>query len=181
METMAAVQNRDQFPGAEASGGETLTINRPLTRARLPIPTSCGPHLGIVQNDKGACLEDRLVLLGDDFRADEGFELGDFAFGEGTEFAWGNVKVERAELDALDFFDQEADGLEHAANLTVAAFDESHFVPGIDGVFEETDFSRRSFDAAAVVKSDGDAVAEALDSLFLGPAADFDVVGFGDV
>lgn len=34
----------------------------------------------------------------------------DFTFGEETELSRGNVESERAELDALDFFYQEADG-----------------------------------------------------------------------
>lgn len=84
-------------------------------------------------------------------------------------------------MGAFDFFYEETDGLEHAADLAVAAFDERDFVPGIAGVFEKTDFCRRGFDASVVVERDGDAVAKALDGLFIGLAADFDVVGSGDV
>jgi len=104
-----------------------------------------------------------------------------FPFGQGTEFSGRNVEGEGAELDALDFFDQEAYGEEHAADLAIAAFDESDCVPGIFHVLEQADFSGRELDAPIVVGRDGDAVAEFLDSLIVGLAADFDVIGFGDV
>ena len=70
---------------------------------------------------------------------------------------------------------------EHAADLAIAAFDESDFVPGIFHVLKQADFSGREFDAAIVVERDGDAVAKSLDGLVVGLAADFDVIGFGDV
>jgi len=108
-------------------------------------------------------------------------ELGDFANSERTKFSSGNVEGKGAELDTFDFFDEEADGLEHAADLAIAAFDESDFVPGIGGVFVELDFRRRSFDTAAVVEGNGDTVAKALDRLLVGAATDFDEIGFGDV
>ena len=38
---MAAVENRDQFHGADESRDETTTINRLHTRARRPVSTSC--------------------------------------------------------------------------------------------------------------------------------------------
>jgi len=71
--------------------------------------------------------------------------------------------------------------LEHATDLAIAAFDEDDFVPGIGSVFDQTDFGGRGFDAAAVVKRDGDAGAQALEGFFVGLAADFDEIGFGDV
>src|SRR5437762_1237839 len=40
-ETMAAVENRDQFHGADESSGETTTINRLYTRARRLVSTRC--------------------------------------------------------------------------------------------------------------------------------------------
>jgi hypothetical protein len=97
------------------------------------------------------------------FSASEILELVDFGFGEGAEFAKGNVENEGAELDALDFFDEEADLLEHAADLAIAAFDEDDFVPGVGSVFDQTDFGGRGFDATAIVEGDGDAGAEALE------------------
>jgi len=84
-------------------------------------------------------------------------------------------------LDALDFFDEEADGLKHAADLAVAAFDEGDFVPGVGSVFVEADFGGRGFYAAVVVEGDVDTGAEASEGLFVGAAADFDEIFFGDV
>lgn len=43
------------------------------------------------------------------------------------------------------------------------------------------DFAGRELDAAVVVEGDDDAVAKVLDGLFVGLAADFYMVGFGDV
>ncbi len=74
-----------------------------------------------------------------------------------------NVEGERAELDAFDFFYEEADGLKHTMDLAIAAFDENDFVPGIGGVFGETDLCGRGFDAAAVFEGNDDAIAKALD------------------
>lgn len=84
-------------------------------------------------------------------------------------------------MDAFDFFHKEADRLEHAADLAVAAFDESDFVPGVGGVFVETNFGGRGFYATVVVEGDVDAVAEAGKGFFVRAAADFDQVFFGDV
>jgi len=115
------------------------------------------------------------------FSASEILELVDFGFGEGAEFPGGDVENEGAELGALNLFDEEADLLKHAADLAIAAFDEDDFVPGVRGVFDETDFGGRGFDAAAVVEGDGDAGAQALERFFAGLAADFDEIGFGNV
>jgi len=114
-------------------------------------------------------------------RGSEIFEAVDFPFGESAEFAERDVEGEGAELDPLDFFHEEADSEEHAADLAIAAFDEGDLVPGILDVLEEADFCGREFDAALVVKSNGDAVAEFLDGGFVGLAADFDVISFGNV
>jgi hypothetical protein len=84
-------------------------------------------------------------------------------------------------LDAFDFFDEEADGLEHAADLAVATFDESDFIPGVGGVFVETDLGGRGFYPAVIVEGDMDAVTQALEGFFVGAAADFDEIFFGDV
>ena len=77
-------------------------------------------------------------------------------------------------MDAFDFFDEEADGLEHAADLPVAAFDKGDFVPGVWSVFVKADFGGRGFYAAVVVDSDVDAGAKAGEGFFVGAAADFD-------
>ena len=66
--------------------------------------------------------------------------MGYFAYGQGAELAGGDVEIEGAEFDAFDFFDEEADRLEHAADLAVASFDEGDGVPGIGCVFVEMDF-----------------------------------------
>ena len=108
-------------------------------------------------------------------------ELGDFANSERTKFSSGNVEGKGAELDTFDFFDEEADGLEHAADLAIAAFDENDFIPGIGSVFDEANFGGGGFDAAAVVERDGDAGAQALDDLLGRLATDFNEIGFGDV
>ena len=71
--------------------------------------------------------------------------------------------------------------MEHAADLAIAAFDQGDFVPGVGGVFVELDFGGRGFYAAVVVESDVDAGAEAGEGFFVGAAADFDEVFFGDV
>jgi len=71
--------------------------------------------------------------------------------------------------------------LEHAADLTVAAFDEGDFVPGVGGVFVELDFGGRGFYAAIVVEGDVDATAEASEGFFVGTATDLDEIFFGDV
>ena len=92
-----------------------------------------------------------------------------------------DVEGEGAKPDPLDFFDVMTNVLEHAADLAIAAFDENDFVPGIGSVFEKADFGRSGFDAATIVESDGDPVTEALKRLSAGTAADFDVIGFGDV
>jgi len=84
-------------------------------------------------------------------------------------------------LDAFDFFDEETDGLEHAADLAIAAFDEGDFVPGVGSVFVELDFGGGGFYAAVIIESDVDAGAEAGEGFFVGAAADFDEVFFGDV
>ena len=84
-------------------------------------------------------------------------------------------------MDALDFFDEEAYGLEHAADLAVAAFDEGDFVPGIGSVFVVTDFGGGGFYAAVVVEGDVNAGAEAREGFFVGAAADLDEIFFGDV
>ena len=68
--------------------------------------------------------------------------------------------------------------MEHAANLSVAAFDEDDLVPGIGGVFEEADFCGRGFDPLAVFESDGDAAAEFVHQALFRNAAHFDAVGF---
>ena len=107
--------------------------------------------------------------------------MGEFSFGEGAEVARREIEGEGAEGDTLDLFDVVADVMEHAADLAIAAFNENDFVPGVGGVFEEADLGGRSFDAATVVENDGDAVAEALERLLGGTAANFDVVGLGDV
>ena len=41
------------------------------------------------------------------------------------------VQVQRADADALQFFDQPPKRLEHVANLVLPAFRQPHFVPGI--------------------------------------------------
>lgn len=52
-ETMAAVKNRDQFHGAEKSGGE------PTGRGRWPpVSISCPPRGEIVQDFKEKCQEE---------------------------------------------------------------------------------------------------------------------------
>lgn len=84
-------------------------------------------------------------------------------------------------MDALDFFHEEADGLEHAADLAVAAFDERDFIPRVGGVFVEMDFRGGCFYAAVVVESDVHASAEAGERFFVGAAVDFDEIFFGDV
>ena len=89
--------------------------------------------------------------------------MGYFADGQGAELAGGDVEGEGAEFDAFDFFDEEADRLEHAADLAIAAFDEGDGVPGIRGVFVEMNFGGRGFDAAVVVEGDVDAGAEAVE------------------
>jgi len=71
--------------------------------------------------------------------------------------------------------------LEHAANLAVAAFDQCDFIPGVGGVFVEADFGGGGFHAAVVVEGDVDAGAETCEGFFIGAAADFDEVFFGDV
>jgi len=71
--------------------------------------------------------------------------------------------------------------LEHAADLAVAAFDEGDFVPGVGGVFVELDFGGRGFYAAVVVERDVDATAESSEGFFVGAAADFHQIFFGDV
>ena len=109
------------------------------------------------------------------------FEAVHFPFGQGTDFSGRNVEGEGAELDALDFLDQEAYRQEHAPDLAIAAFDESEFVPGIFHVLEQADFSGRELHATVVAERDGDAVAKFLDGLVVGLAADFDVICFGDV
>ena len=43
------------------------------------------------------------------------------------------------------------------------------------------DFCGRSFDALAIFEGDGDAAPQALNSFFVGAAADFYVIGFGNV
>ena len=111
----------------------------------------------------------------------EVFELGYFANGEVAELAWRDVEFQGPELDAFDFFDQEADRLEHAADLAVAAFDEGNFVPRVGGVFLEADFGGRGFHPAVVVEGDVDAGAEALNGGFVWTAVDLDEIGFGDV
>ena len=77
-------------------------------------------------------------------------------------------------MDAFDFFDEEAYGLEHAADLAVAAFDQGDFVPGVGSVFVEMDFGGGGFYAAVVVESDVNAGAKAGEGFFVGAAADFD-------
>ena len=84
-------------------------------------------------------------------------------------------------MHALDFLHQVADGLEHAVDLTVAAFDEGDFVPRVGGVFEEANFARRKFDAAMIFKGDRHAVAEPGNGFGRGATGDFHVVGFWDV
>jgi len=84
-------------------------------------------------------------------------------------------------LDAFDFFDEESYGLEHAADLAVAAFDESDFVPGIGSVFVETDFGGGGFYPTVVLEGDVDAGAQASEGFFVGAGADFDEIFFGDV
>src|SRR5690349_17597033 len=111
----------------------------------------------------------------------EVFELGYFADGQGAEFAGGDIEDQGAELDTFDFFDEETNGLEHAADLTVTAFDEGDFVPGVGGVFVKLDFGGRGFYAAVVVESDVNTGAEAGEGFFVGAAADFDEIFFGDV
>ena len=71
--------------------------------------------------------------------------------------------------------------MEHAADLAVAALDEGDFVPGVGGLFVEADFGGRGFYAAVVIESDVNAVAEALEGFFVGAAADFHQIFFGDV
>jgi len=93
----------------------------------------------------------------------EVFELGNFADGEGAELAGRDIEFQGAELNAFDFFDQEADGLKHAADLAVAAFDKRDFLPGVARVFMKADIGGRRFDAAIVVHSDGNAVADTLE------------------
>ena len=100
--------------------------------------------------------------------------MGYFADGEGAEFAGRDIEDQGAELDAFDFFYEEADGLEHAADLAVAAFDQGYFVPGVGSIFVELDFGGRGFYAAVVVEGDVDAGAEAGQRFFVGAAADFD-------
>ena len=111
----------------------------------------------------------------------EGFELGDFGLGERAEFAGGDIEGERAELSAFDFFDAKASVMKHAANLAIAALDQDDFVPRIGSVVDKANFGRRSFDAAAIVERDGDAVAQALNRFFVGLAADLNEIGFGYV
>ena len=45
----------------------------------------------------------------------------------------------------------------------------------------EMDFGGRGFYAAIVIESDVDAIAETLEGFFVGAAADFDEILFGDV
>jgi len=109
------------------------------------------------------------------------FELGYFADGQGAKFAGGDVEDQGAKLDAFDFFDEEAYGLEHAADLAVATFDQGDFVPRVGGVFVELNFGGRGFYAAVVVESDVNAGSQAGQGFFVGAAADFDEIFFGYV
>lgn len=66
-------------------------------------------------------------------------------------------------------------------DLAVAALDQSNFVPRIGRIFEQADLSGRELHAPTVLKGDGDAVAKPLERLVAGLAANFDVVGLGNM
>ena len=69
-----------------------------------------------------------------------------------------------------------ADGVEHAADLAIAALDDDDFVPGIGSIFGEADFGGRGFYTAAIVERDSDS-ARRRERRFGGLAADFDEIG----
>src|SRR5436190_8447684 len=54
----------------------------------------------------------------------QSFEAVDFFSSERAKFTGRNIQRERPKLGALDFFHMVADGLEHAPDLAVAAFDQ---------------------------------------------------------
>ncbi len=129
-------------------------------------------------------------LLALDFFAGGGAVEGlDFAGGELAEAARGDVEGEGAVADAADLFDVVADLFEHLAELSVAAFGEGDFVPGVFAAANLLDLGWLGEDAVAAAGGAGigeaaavdhDALTELVDGGVGGGAGDFDEIGFED-
>lgn len=85
-------------------------------------------------------------------------------------------KVERADLDALQLFDQMVEVLEHDADLVLTAFNEAHLVPGVIAFFDELETGGCSFAAVH-----GNAVAESFLFFVSEGTFDFHQISLSDV
>ncbi len=96
-------------------------------------------------------------------------EVAELAGLEGGEF-------EKADADALQFFDEETEVFEHHADLVLAAFGELDLIPGVIGAGQYLEAGGLGADA-----EQGDAGAEFADLVFAESAVGFDDVSFDDV
>src|SRR5579885_3876644 len=86
------------------------------------------------------------------------------------------VQFEKADLHPPQFFNQQAEVLEHFADLVLAAFGDLHFIPGIGAGLDPLQFGGRGLAAVQ-----GDALAKLSLLLLAQMAVGFHQVGFDDV
>jgi len=83
-----------------------------------------------------------------------GFQLGNFLQCQGTKSTWLDIQGQRPIAHTANFLDVMPDFLEHAADLPVAAFDQSNFIPRIRRVADQADLRGCRFDTLLLVRAD---------------------------
>src|SRR6266852_2888010 len=110
-----------------------------------------------------------------------GFQLCNFLQCQRPESTWLDIQRERPIAHTPNLLDMMPDFLEHAADLPVAAFDQSNFIPGIRRVADQADLRGRCLDTLLLIRAERKSLAQASQFFFGRLAAHFYDVSLWDM
>src|SRR5439155_21847477 len=95
-----------------------------------------------------------------------GFQLCNFLQCQRTESTWLDIQRQRPIAHTPNLLDVMPDFLEHPADLPVAAFEQSNFIPSVRRVADQADFRGRCLDTRLLMRADRKSLASASQRFF---------------